>query len=274
MPFTASHAAVVVPLARRGLILSALVVGSMAPDLEYFLRLSFTSRYGHTLPGMFALSLPCGLAALWLFHAILKRPLLTLLPASHEQRLARYAGPFHFAPARRFARILVSLMAGIVSHVVIDAFTHEHGQVVDMIPMLGVPVGRIGGLVVPAYMALQAAATAVLSLVLLGQYWRWFRREPPAGDAPPFALERQLLVLFGFGSLAALLGFGYGALGVRHLSGFDALHVFGGRAFIAAAATLGLELFVFAVAMRWQADRAATLQASPATTREEGFHED
>ena len=32
MPFTVSHAAVAAPLARRGLIFSALVVGSIAPD--------------------------------------------------------------------------------------------------------------------------------------------------------------------------------------------------------------------------------------------------
>lgn len=39
MPFTGSHPAAVLPLLRWGLIPSALVIGSMSPDLGYFLPL-------------------------------------------------------------------------------------------------------------------------------------------------------------------------------------------------------------------------------------------
>ena len=47
LPFTLAHAAAVVPIWRRGrsfLPLSALVVGCMAPDFEYFANLSADSR--------------------------------------------------------------------------------------------------------------------------------------------------------------------------------------------------------------------------------------
>ena len=37
MPFTGSHPAAVLPLMRWGLMPSALVIGSMVPDLPYFL---------------------------------------------------------------------------------------------------------------------------------------------------------------------------------------------------------------------------------------------
>src|SRR5215467_12574272 len=40
VPFTFSHPAAVLPLARRGLVFSALVVGSMAPDFPYFVQMS------------------------------------------------------------------------------------------------------------------------------------------------------------------------------------------------------------------------------------------
>ena len=36
MPFTVSHAAAVLPLQRLGLPLTALMIGSMAPDFGYF----------------------------------------------------------------------------------------------------------------------------------------------------------------------------------------------------------------------------------------------
>ncbi len=36
MPWTVSHPAAAAPFARWGLVLSALVVGSMAPDFVYF----------------------------------------------------------------------------------------------------------------------------------------------------------------------------------------------------------------------------------------------
>jgi hypothetical protein len=44
MPFTLAHPAIVVPLALQRLILSALIIGSMTPDLEYFIRLSDISH--------------------------------------------------------------------------------------------------------------------------------------------------------------------------------------------------------------------------------------
>ena len=68
MPFTLSHAAVAAPLARRGLILSAVAIGSMTPDFEYFLRLSMNSRWSHSLPGVLTFCLPVSILVLWLFH--------------------------------------------------------------------------------------------------------------------------------------------------------------------------------------------------------------
>ena len=53
MAFTVSHAVIALPFRRsRRLVFSALVVGSMAPDFEYYLRLTFTGTHvtGQRLP--------------------------------------------------------------------------------------------------------------------------------------------------------------------------------------------------------------------------------
>jgi hypothetical protein len=126
MPFTFSHPAVVVPLAKRGLPLSALVVGSMAPDLPYFVIPSGKSNFSHTLPGVFLLDIPTGLIVLWVFHAFLKYPLLSLLPRSHRERLAPVAAQPRLNP-RLFAVILCAVVIGILSHLVWDSATHYYG---------------------------------------------------------------------------------------------------------------------------------------------------
>src|SRR5437899_2378733 len=97
MPFTLSHPAAVIPVRKYG-VLSALVVGSLAPDIFYFIPRVRQIGYGHTLPGLFFFCLPLGLAVLCLFHIFLKRPLISLFPASHQLRLLPIAKEFSFFP--------------------------------------------------------------------------------------------------------------------------------------------------------------------------------
>ena len=100
MPFTLSHPAAAVPFAKRGLALSALVVGSMAPDFPYFFPLPISSYFSHSILGIGLVNVPLGLILLWLFHRILKYPLLLLLPLSHQKRLWLVAQGFRFGPSR------------------------------------------------------------------------------------------------------------------------------------------------------------------------------
>lgn len=124
MPFTLSHPAAAVPFTRWKLPLSALIVGSLSPDFIYFVRLSAAGGFGHTLPGLFLMDLPLGLAVLWLFHALLKYPLLTLLPISHQRRLLPLAEGFRFGPPRQILLIMAALFLGAVTHIAWDSVTH------------------------------------------------------------------------------------------------------------------------------------------------------
>ncbi|MGC2245429.1 MAG: DUF4184 family protein [Terriglobales bacterium] len=175
MPFTPAHVAAVLPFRRSRLIWSALVVGAMAPDFEYFLRMSPQDRYGHTLTGVFFFTLPAGLITLWLFHAYVKAPFVELMPDGLERRLAPCAGKFRFGGARRFALIVASLLVGIATHLIWDSFTHGNTWTTRKWTALGnrVHVPDIG--FVPLYKLLQQVSTVVGLAILLVWLVAWYR---------------------------------------------------------------------------------------------------
>lgn len=124
MPFTAAHAAAALPFRRSRLIPSALVAGTIAPDLIYFLRLGPRGGFGHSLAGAFLFSLPAALVFLWMLHRFVKRPVVAVMPVAIQQRLMPWLGPFRFGGLRRFALIAISCLIGIATHIAWDSFTH------------------------------------------------------------------------------------------------------------------------------------------------------
>ncbi len=89
MPFTLAHSAAALPFRRLRLVPSALVIGTFAPDFEYFLRVTHSGRFGHTLVGSFVFTLPVALVVLWIFHTFVKVPVTMLLPDAIQRRLAK-----------------------------------------------------------------------------------------------------------------------------------------------------------------------------------------
>ncbi|MGH8974547.1 MAG: DUF4184 family protein [Acidimicrobiia bacterium] len=176
MPFTLAHAAAGPPLWRltgRRLVLSALVVGSMAPDFEYLVHLRTTRTIGHTLPGLILMGLPASLAVLALWHGLVKRRLATLWPGRAGHLLAAAQRPFPWAPAERFATICASVLLGAWSHLAWDAFTHRNGLVVKHLGFLTHRVG-IGHLHV--YNVLQYSSGLLGMALLVAGYRRWAAR--------------------------------------------------------------------------------------------------
>ena len=93
MPFTFAHPAIVLPLhalQRRCFSLTALVAGSLSPDFEYFLRMQIHSSHIHTLWGLLYFDLPLGLILAFLFHNIVRDPLLDNLPGFLRRRVSVY----------------------------------------------------------------------------------------------------------------------------------------------------------------------------------------
>jgi hypothetical protein len=182
MPFTFSHPAAAVPLARFRLPLSALVVGSMSPDFLYFLLLSTQPKFGHTLPGLFLFCLPAGLAVLFIYHRVIKRPALDLLPARLRARLAPASGVFCFGPPRRLAVICAAILLGAITHIVWDSFTSSDALGVRLIPGLAEPALVIDQWVIHGHRVVQHVSTLVGGLLLTFWTVRYLRRQ---NGAPP-----------------------------------------------------------------------------------------
>ena len=248
MPFTLAHPAAIVPLARKGMPFSALVIGSMAPDFPYFFISSHHSHYGHTLPGLFLFCIPAGLCALWLFHGVLKLPLLWLLPCEHRERLLPPAQEFRWGPARQFALIVFALFVGVLTHLAWDSFTHSEGWTVQHIALLQVVVFRVHRNIFPVHYFLQWISTIGGMWFLVASYRRWFQTAPvqPVPTAPVHAIEHKRVVCVVIAISSLLFAAVYGKLSVQtsYISGFQQ---FVAHAGIGGTAAVIVELIGFSV---------------------------
>jgi hypothetical protein len=181
VPFTLAHGAAALPFRRLRLVPSGLLVGTFAPDFEYFLRLAPDYGFGHTLLGTFVLTLPLSLLVLWLFHAFVKLPLVGLLPDVIQRRLTNHLDEFRFRGAARFALIVGSILLGIATHLAWDSFTHRNTWLYHHWPILkqAVPVPIVG--LIPLYRLLQHGSTLIGMGVLSAWLAVWYRTSKPSG---------------------------------------------------------------------------------------------
>lgn len=177
MPFTLSHPAVVLPLARGPLVPAALVVGAMAPDAPYFVKLP---RYAgawyepfvnatttHHWPGALTVAVPTAavLLAVWW---VVRAPLVALV----TREGGRAGSDERAGLAERAGWTLLSLVIGVATHVLWDSFTHGDGFLVERVDALrepafaGMDVARV----------LQHASTVVGLLVVAAWAVRWAAR--------------------------------------------------------------------------------------------------
>src|SRR5262245_16929384 len=174
MPFTLAHPAAAVPLrgylGRFG-VLSALVIGSMAPDSSYFLPWSVARSESHSFFGLFWYCLPIGLLCYVLFHVVLKGPLLALLPTAILRRLGDHALTFRALPLVSWSAVVVSLLCGAATHLLWDGFTHENGPGVIAFPILESHLFYVGYYDVNVYRLLQHGSTLVGFTLLT--FWLW-----------------------------------------------------------------------------------------------------
>jgi Domain of unknown function (DUF4184) len=140
MPFTFSHPAIVLPatsLPNKYYSLSGLIIGSMTPDFEYFIRMKDYSKYSHTITGMFWFDIPLGLLLLFLFHNVVRNILIDYLPFSFNVRFSVFQ-KFNWNQyfRKHVLVVLSSLLIGIASHVFWDSFTHDGGYFAESVPFL------------------------------------------------------------------------------------------------------------------------------------------
>lgn len=221
MPFTPSHALVALPFVRTPLVPGAIAVGAMTPDLPLFVRgtilgYGFTHTYANVLWTAFAAFV------LFLVWRIVLRPAVPeLSPRWLALRLPedwRSGG----MPALRAAvtggsrlyplMLAVSLVLGVLSHILWDSFTHEDRWGVTAVPALEEPWGPFLG-----YKWLQYGSGVIgLAVIVIWAIVRVLRATPasraeqtlPAGvriawwlSLPSILLTAWLLGLAAYGPL-------------------------------------------------------------------------
>ncbi len=161
---------------RHRLSLSALVIGSMAPDFAYFLP-GASGGLSHSLWGLMIFCLPLGLITYVIFHLLIKRPMVTLFPEPMSLRLSSMAHGAITLPNVSFWTVCLSIILGAFTHVVWDAFTHANTVMVRQFDILRTVVATFGTYKLYLFKLLQHASTTI-GLFLLGRWiFRWARAE-------------------------------------------------------------------------------------------------
>jgi hypothetical protein len=175
MPFTFSHPALVLPLTylpKKWFSLTGLIIGSLIPDFEYFLRMKIESNYSHTLLGLFLFDLPSGLLISFIFHNIIRNSLFDNLPIFLKSRVSTFT---KFDWNKYFINnwfvVLISILIGAVSHLIWDSFTHNHGFFVETIPGL-VNTIEIFGKQILILKILQHSSTIIGGLIIVFAFFK------------------------------------------------------------------------------------------------------
>jgi hypothetical protein len=203
VPFTVSHAAAVLPLhwfSKHKLPLTALMIGSMAPDFGYIFSYEVSRPLTHSFTGLFIFSLPVGLAV-WLFYvAVLEKATITLLSDRWHTRFAHTDA----VTGALIGRAAIAIVLGAVTHLLWDSFTHRGTFATDAFPALLGPTPGVSWL--PIYHLLHGLSS-VVGLVILAIWARNLHRVPARSLMRPYKISERaragaLWVLFATSLLA------------------------------------------------------------------------
>ncbi|WP_308639322.1 DUF4184 family protein [Paenibacillus silvisoli] len=177
MPFTFSHPFFAAPLRRiapKWLSVTGLVLGSMSPDMEYFMAMEPYQSVGHSLLGFLVQGLPLGIAFAFVFHMIIKPALPKFLPAfgGLDQFAKSLSSEWRLGSVQAWLVFLASLYIGYLTHMFMDAWTHSGGVFVAWFPAL---LKVVGGR--PIYANLQFGFSfiglAIPGLFLIRRYFHF-----------------------------------------------------------------------------------------------------
>ena len=262
MPLTIAHPVAAIPLRRplrRLGVLTALVIGSVMPDVPLFLTLSLNRNRTHTVFALLWFCLPVGMLSYLLYDRVLDRPLRALMPEALQRRLVpatRDSRPPVWSPA-----VLVSLLVGAATHVAWDAFTHGGSAGFgEWIPMLETRLFTVSGYTAYVFSILQHASSTIGTTVLAVWIWRWYRRAPqtalPVGGLTP-AARRWLLASMVLAVVLATTA--VGASRPPSQPTLRALQPVARRLVVTTISTLLASITLYAVGWHWTRSRRGRL---------------
>ena len=177
VPFTGSHPAAVLPLMRWGLVQSGLVIGSMSPDLPYYLPMPVGAATTHSAPGVVTVDVLYGLAAFLVWHALFAPAAVAVAPQWVRSRLPEsqpHPAAWHFRTPRATLAVLASVAVGAATHVAWDEFTHAGRWGARHIGWLREQHGAL-----PGHRWAQYASGVIGAAVIVAVVIAWCRRTPP-----------------------------------------------------------------------------------------------
>jgi hypothetical protein len=152
----------------------------MAPDFEYFFKMSTGGEHGHTLLGILYFDVPVTILLAFLFHLIIREPLLANLPVTVQKRLTPLRS-FNFLSYLKmhYGVFLVSAVMGSFSHILWDSFTHNGGMVVKQVAFLREYYVPYDGARYPMWYFLQHLFTVIGLVAVLAYCMRIKRVDSP-----------------------------------------------------------------------------------------------
>lgn len=164
MPFTGSHPAIILPLLRwRIFSASGLLMGSMVPDFEYFLRLDVNGVHGHSILPMFWLNLPTSILCIFIYHYLVRDQLILNLPGYFRRKFQPFSNFDWFAYFKsNYIMVGCSILIGNLSHLFWDAFTHSDGFFVGQVSIFSFTLWQV-----PIYDVLQYSFSLFGALSIL-----------------------------------------------------------------------------------------------------------
>ena len=195
-------------LPRQWFSLTGLVIGSLTPDFEYFLRMRIQSNYSHTISGLFWFDLPLGLLLAFIFHTTVRDSLFDNLPTILRSRLLilkQFNWRDYFK--KNWLVVTISILIGAASHIFWDGFTHDHGYFVQSIPSL-INTVDLFGRQIPIFKILQHSSTLFGGLVIAFALFK----------LPP---DKNVFGQFNLKYWSILTGLTLTIIALRLLSGLD-----------------------------------------------------
>ncbi|WP_310426371.1 DUF4184 family protein [Chamaesiphon sp. VAR_48_metabat_135_sub] len=218
MPFTLAHPIATAPIwfgSNRKLDLPSLFVGSMMPDIDYFLTLHPIKTVGHTWSGILIQGLPYSIVSLLVIRYVLACPFLAFLP---EKLSRKFPPPKSYFPLRisHLLNITISIAIGAASHLIFDSLTYSNGWLVVNLTAIRPKMGSVA-----IYQLLQYTSGIIGVGALLLWLFIWL-----FGAAAQSRTRPQIETLTPNWRSVVTVGIGCCALGLAHVA-IEINHVVG-----------------------------------------------
>jgi hypothetical protein len=252
VPFTPSHAAAVLPFVRL-LPGAALVVGSMSPDLPYFVPVGLNPGTTHAPWGAVTVDVAVSLVVLAVWYGVVARPAVAAAPTALRARLhgawLRPLPPRLRSPAW-VVSVVVATALGALTHVVWDAFTHPNRWGTEHV---GALTATYAGQ--PGWQWAQYLSSAVGLVVVAAWLLHWWR----VADVVPEGSQDDLPARLRGRVVALVVGGTVGVAAVTALVAAVRAADLGAKGMVFAAVTRGGSValvLLLAAAVAWHLERA------------------